>query len=98
LNQALASQTPALGTATELLAFHGGEGAERFWLGTLNIDKTGNALATAPTISKLSLQAVKLDPFPKGHLSQVFPGVALDVEALTQKTNHWHGHPATWIV
>jgi hypothetical protein len=80
-----------LGTTTELLGFHSGEGAKGLRLSTLNVDKTGDALATASTVPELALQAIELNPIPQGHFPQVFAGVALDIEALSQKTDHWHG-------
>jgi hypothetical protein len=91
LHKALTGQSPTLGPAAELLDLYRSQGAERVGLGASDVHKTGDALAAAAAVSKLALQAIKLNPFPKGHLSEIFPGVALHILSFSQETNHWHG-------
>jgi hypothetical protein len=90
LHKALASQTPALGTAAKLLHFHGGEGAKGLLIGSPHIHKASDALAATPAVAELSLQSIELDPFPQSHLPQILPGITLNILTFPQKTNHWH--------
>jgi hypothetical protein len=73
------------------LDLHCSKGAERVGLGAPDVHKTGDALAAAATVTELALQAIELNPFPQGHVSEILPGVALHILPLSQKTNHWHG-------
>ncbi len=91
LDEALAGQAPALGSAPELLALDGGEGAEGVGLGVPHIHKAGDALATPPAIAKPALQSVELNPLAQSHFSQIFPREALHIAPLAQETNHGHG-------
>ena len=61
---------------------------------TNNLNKTGDALTAAAAVAELPLQAIQLNAFAQGHLTQVFAGVTLHIPTLTHKSDHGHGQVA----
>jgi hypothetical protein len=60
-------------------------------IGPFDLHETGDALAASTAIAQFSLEAVELDPLPKGHFPQVFSWITLDVPAFADEPNHRHG-------